>query len=159
MYTTQYKEKDFILCFTLFTHLVTTKVATFKTITAYNANFKITINKLFSSGKNLLANLQLEAYLHRIKITYSKFATAQQSSAKTKIPKLSVVIAELEEKERQTRVIESIALFKQSKNNKRGHNHGLFWGGHKDSPYTLLLKGNKEKYEYYDSKTHRDNSC
>lgn len=60
---TQYKEKDFVLYFTLFTYLVTTKVATFKTIIAYNANFYITINKLSSSGENLPTDLQLAAYL------------------------------------------------------------------------------------------------
>ena len=87
-YTTQYKEKGFVLRFTLFTHLVTTKVATFKTITAYNADFKITIDKLSSSGENLPADLRLAAYLHGIEVTYPDFAAAQRSSARTKIPKL-----------------------------------------------------------------------
>lgn len=80
-YIIQYKKKGFILCFTLFTYLLTTKVAIFKTIIAYNANFKITINKLSSSSKNLPVNFQLAAYLHRIKVTYPDFATAQQFSA------------------------------------------------------------------------------
>ena len=39
VYTVQYKEKRFVLHFTLFTHLVTTKVSSFKSITTYNANF------------------------------------------------------------------------------------------------------------------------
>ena len=75
-YTTQYKKKGFVLCFTLFTYLVTTKVATFKTIIAYNADFKITIDKLSSSGKNLSADLQLAAYLHGIEVIYPDFAAA-----------------------------------------------------------------------------------
>ena len=62
-YTAQYKEKGFVLYFTLFTHPVTTKVFLFKSIMIYNANFQITINKLSGSGKNLPADLRLAAYL------------------------------------------------------------------------------------------------
>ena len=121
-YTTQYKEKGFVLRFTLFTHLVTTKVATFKTITAYNADFKITIDKLSSSGENLPADLRLAAYLHGIEVTYPDFAAAQRSSARTKIPELSAVMAELEDEGRQARAVESTALSTRSKGNKRGQN-------------------------------------
>ena len=51
-YTAQFKEKGFILRFTLFTYLVTTKLASFKSITAYNVDFQVTIDKLSSSGDN-----------------------------------------------------------------------------------------------------------
>ena len=158
-YTTQYKEKGFVLRFTLFTHLVTTKVATFKTITAYNADFKITIDKLSSSGENLPADLRLAAYLHGIEVTYPDFAAAQRSSARTKIPELSAVMAELEDEGRQARAVESTALSTRSKDNKKGYNHKLSRGGHKGSSSTLRPKGNKEKCEYCDSKGHSEDSC
>ena len=109
-YTAQYKEKGFVLCFTLFTHLVTTKVSSFKLITIYNADFQITINKLSGLDENLLADLRLAAYLHGIETTYPDFAAAQKSSAKSKIPKLLAVMAELEDKKRQARAVESITL-------------------------------------------------
>lgn len=73
-YIAQYKEKRFILRFTLFIHLVTIKVSLFKSITAYNANFQITINKLFSSSENLPIDLQLVACFHKIEATYPNFA-------------------------------------------------------------------------------------
>lgn len=56
-YIAQYKEKRFAFQFTLFTHLVITKISLFKSITVYNTNFKITIDKLSSLGENLLINL------------------------------------------------------------------------------------------------------
>ena len=75
-HTLQYKKKGFVLRFTLFTHLVTIKAASFKSITAYNADFQITVNKLSSSGENLPADLRLAAHFHRIETTYPDFAAA-----------------------------------------------------------------------------------
>ena len=114
-YTAQYKEKGFVLRFTLFTHLVTTKVSSFKSITTYNADFQITIDKLSGSGKNLPADLRLAAYFHEIKSTYPDFAAAQRLSARSKILKLLTVMAELKDKERQVRTVKSTALPIQSK--------------------------------------------
>ena len=48
-------------------------IATFKTIIVYNTNFKMTIDKLSSLGKNLSVNLRLAAYLHEIEVTYPDF--------------------------------------------------------------------------------------
>ena len=109
-YTAQYKEKRFVLCFTLFTYLVTIKVSLFKSITTYNADFQITINKLSNSGENLPADLRLAAYFHRIEATYSNFAAAQRLSTRSKIPKLSAVMAKLEDEGRQTRAVELTTL-------------------------------------------------
>lgn len=72
-YTAQYKEKGYILHFTLFIYLIKTKVSLFKLIIAYNAKFQITINKLFSSSENLFNNLQLALNLHGIEIIYPNF--------------------------------------------------------------------------------------
>lgn len=70
----QYKEKKFVFYFTLFIYLVTTKVFLFKSITIYNTNFQIRINKLSSLDKNLSIDLLLAAYFHRIKVIYFYFA-------------------------------------------------------------------------------------
>ena len=66
---------------------------------------------------------------------------------------------ELEDEKRQETAVESTALFTQLKDNKRGHNHRLSQGGHKGSSSTLRPKGNKEKCEYCDSKSHSKDSC
>ena len=97
IYTAQYKEKRFVLSFTLFTHLVTTKAASFKSINAYNADFQIIVDKLSSLGRNLPANLRLAAYIHGIETTHPNSAATQRSSARTKIPELSKVMVELED--------------------------------------------------------------
>ena len=157
-YTIQYKKKGFVLCFTLFTHLVTTKVAIFKIIAAYNADFKITIDKLSSSDENLSTDLQLAAYLHRIEVIYPDFVAAQQFSAWTKIPELLTVIAELNDEGRQARAVELTALSTQLNDNKKRHNYGLSQSGYKSSSSTLCLKKNKEKYKYCDSKSHSEDS-
>ena len=98
VYIAQYKEKEFVFCFTLFTHLVITKVSLFKSITTYNANFQITIDKLSGFYENLPADLQLAAYFHKIKAIHPDFAATQRLSARSKILKLSAVIAELKDK-------------------------------------------------------------
>lgn len=85
--------------FTLFNHLVSTRVASFKSITAYNADFQITIDKLTSSGDNLPADLRLAAYLHGMEAAYPDFAAAQRSSSQSKIPELSTFMAELADEE------------------------------------------------------------
>lgn len=66
----------------------------------YNADFQITIDKLSNSGENLLTNLRLAAYLHGIETTYSNIVAVQKSSTQTKISKLSMVMAELEDEDR-----------------------------------------------------------
>ncbi len=52
-YSTQYKEKRFVLRFTLFVHLTTSKVSSFRSITAYNADFQITLDKFRSLGDSI----------------------------------------------------------------------------------------------------------
>ena len=160
-YTAQYKEKSFVLRFTLFNHLVSTRVASFKSITAYNADFQITIDKITSSDDTLPADLRLAAYLHGIKAAYPDFAVAQRSSAQSKIPELSTVMAELEDEARQARAIESTALPTQSKDNtKRGQSQGLSRGGHnKGSGSTSRPKGSKEKCVHCDSTGHSEDTC
>lgn len=100
VYTIQYKEKRFGFCLTLFTHLVTTKAFLFKLVIIYNANFQITIDKLFNLNKNLFANFWLVAYFYQIKVTYLNFAVAQKLLAKLKISKLSTIVTKLENKKR-----------------------------------------------------------
>ena len=160
-YTTQYKEKGFILRFTLSNHLVSTRVASFQSITAYNADFQITIDKLTSLGDTLPADLQLTAYLHEIKATYPDFAAAQRSSAQSKIPELSTVMVELEDEGRQARAIKSTALPTRSKDNtKRGHSQELSRGGHnKGSGSTSRPKKSKKKCVHYDSIGHSKDTC
>ena len=85
-YTTRYKEKSFVLQFTFFIHLVTTKVEAFKFITGYNADFQITMDKLSSSEETLPTDLKLAAYLHEIEGIYLNFAAANKSAAHTKTP-------------------------------------------------------------------------
>ena len=158
-YTAQYKEKGFVFCFTLFTHLVTTKAASFKSITAYNAGFQITVHKLSSSGKNLPADLRLAAYPHRIETTYPDFAAAQRSSARTKIPELSTVMAELEDEGRQARAVQTTALPLQSKI-KRRQNQRPFRGGHAmGRNLTLRPKRIKDRCAHCDSIGHSEDSC
>ncbi len=123
-YTAQYKEKGFVLRFNHFIHLVTTKVGAFKSITAYNADFQIKIDRLSSSGETLPTDLKLAAYLHGIEDTYPDFAAANRSAARTKVPEISTVMAELEDGGRQARSAESTALTTRTKNSiKRGHTH------------------------------------
>ena len=86
---------------------MTTKAASFKSITAYNADFQIRVEKLSSSGENLPADLRLAVYLDGIGTTYPDFIAAQKLSAQTKIPKLSMVIAELEDEGKQARAVET----------------------------------------------------
>ncbi len=123
-YTAQYKETGFVLRFILFIHLVTTKVGEFKSITAYNADFQITMDKLSSSGETLPTDLKLAAYLHGIEDIYPDFAAANRSAACTKVPEISTVMAELEDEGRQVRSAESTALTTRTKDSiKRGHTH------------------------------------
>ena len=70
----------------------------FRLITAYSADFQITLNKLASTGSSLPSDLQLAAYLHGIENTYSDFAASQRSATRTSVPVLSGIMAELEDK-------------------------------------------------------------
>lgn len=67
-----------MLRLTLFIYLTTFKVFLFCFITTYNADFKITFDKLANIRSTLPSNLQLAAYLHRIEDIYLDFATSQQ---------------------------------------------------------------------------------
>lgn len=140
-----------MLCFTLFTHLLTTKFATFKMIISYNDNFKIKIDKQSSLSNNLPINLQLMAYQHEIKVTYPDFVAAQQFSSQIKIPQLSVVIVKLEHSRRQVRVVEPRTLSMLSNNNKKNIIKVCPKLDKKNCSSTLGLKKNKEKCEHYDS--------
>lgn len=83
--------------FTLFVHLSTSKVSIFRSISAYNANFQITLDKLANNGQNLPSDLQPAAYLHKIEDTYPNFAVSQQLAARAKVPTISAVMAELKD--------------------------------------------------------------
>lgn len=127
----------------------------------YNADFQIIINKFSNSDKNLFINLRLVAYFYRIEATYSDFATAQRSLARTKIPKLPIVIVKLEDKRRQARTVESIIFHILSKESiKRKQSQRLIQGGHvKNSSSTLNLKVSKDKYAYCDTIDHSKDNC
>lgn len=159
-YTIQYKEKRFVLWFALFTYFVIRKMSLFKLIIVYNANFQITIDKISSSGENLFTNLLLAAYLHKIKVIYSDFIATQKFSAKTKIFELPTIIVELEDKERQAKVVELIALPIWSKKMiKKRQSQMLIQGKYTKNNISILRsKGNKDKYAYYDIINHSKNS-
>ena len=110
-----------MLRFTLFVHLTTSKVSVFRSITAYNANFQITLDKLANTGETLPSDLQLAAYLHGIEDTYPDFAASQQSAARTEVPGISAVMAELEDEARTLN--EPTALPARSSNASRGRNY------------------------------------
>lgn len=57
-YSNQYKEEEFVLWFTLFVYLITSKVSFFRSITKYNADFKITLDKHQSSGDSIPDDLK-----------------------------------------------------------------------------------------------------
>lgn len=72
----------------------------FQLIIVYNTNFQIRINKLSCLDENLPINFQPVVYLHEIKTTYPDFIATQKSLTRTKILKLSIVIAKLIDKKR-----------------------------------------------------------
>ena len=120
---------------------------------------KITVDKLSSSGDYLLAELRLVAYLHGIETTYPDFAAAQRSSARTKIPELLTVMAELEDEGKQARADETTTLPLQSKI-KRRLNQWPFRGGHAMGR-NLTLRSKRSKYScaYCDFTSHSEDSC
>ena len=121
-YSAQYKEKRFVLRFTLFVHLTISKVSIFRSITAYNADFQITLDKLANTGSTLPSDLQLAAYLHGIEDTYPDFAASQRSAARAHVPDISAVMAELEDEARTPN--EPTALPARSSNASRGKSYG-----------------------------------
>ncbi len=121
-YYTQYKEKEFVLRFTLFIHLITSKVSSFRSITDYNADFQITLDKLRSWGDSIPDDLKLAAYLHGIEDTYPDFAAAHRSVARTKVLALSSVMAELDDEGRKSS--DATALSIRIKETKRGGRRG-----------------------------------
>ncbi len=121
-YSIQYKEKWFVLQFTLFVHLNTSRVSSFRSITEYNADFQITLDKLRSSGDSIPDDLKLAAYLHGIEDTYPDFAAAHRSAARTKVPAVSSVISELEDEGRKSS--DATALSICTKETKRGSRRG-----------------------------------
>ena len=65
-------------------------------------------------------------------------------------------MAELGDERKQAKVVKSIALSTELKNNKRGYNYRMSRDRHKGSSSTLRSKKNKEKCKYYDSKSHHE---
>ena len=55
-YSAQYKEKRFVLRFTLFFYLTTSKIFIFRSITTNNADFQITFNKLANTRSTLFSD-------------------------------------------------------------------------------------------------------
>ncbi len=117
-YSTQYKEKRFVLHFTLFVHLITSKVSSFRSITAYNADFQITFDKLRILDDSIPDDLKLIAYLHEIEDTYLNFAAAHRSATQTKVPAVSSMMAELKDEGRKSS--DATALSIPIKETKRG---------------------------------------
>lgn len=103
----------------LFTYLMTTKIDLFKSITAFNTNFQITVNKSSTLDKILPAKLRLIVYFHRIETKYPNFTNAQKLLALTNTLKLSKIIAKLEKERRQTSIVEITELFLELKIKKR----------------------------------------
>lgn len=87
-----------MLRFTLFIRLTNSKVSVFQSISTYNTDFQIVLNKLANSRSILLSRLQLAVYLHDIEDTYSDFATFQRSATWANSPNILVVMAKLEDK-------------------------------------------------------------
>ncbi len=161
VYTTQYKEKDFVLWFTLFTHLVTTKVEVFKSITAYNADFQITMDKLSSLGETLPTNLKPAAYLHGIKDTYPDFTANNRSAPCIKVLEISTVIAELEDEGRQARSAEPTALTIWTKDRiKKGdrHTQGSAQAGRGKGVTSTSRPKRSKKKSHSDSTSHNKDS-
>lgn len=93
----QYKKKGFLLRFTLFVYLTTSKICLFRSITTYNIEFQITFNKLVNTGSTFSNDLPLVIYWHGIEDTYPYFATSQQSAAQAHILDISILISQLED--------------------------------------------------------------
>ncbi len=138
-YLSQYKEKGFVLRFTLFVHFTTSKVSVFRSITTYNADFQITLDKLANTGSTLPSDLQLAVYLHRIEDTYPDFAASQQSAARTKVPDISAVMAELEDGARTSN--EPTALPARSSNASWGKSYGRRNGNTRNQGYGSYPSG------------------
>lgn len=96
-YDRLYKEKGFVLRFTFFIHLINLKVFGFRLITAYNADFQITLHQFCSLKNILFVNPKLAAYLHGIKKSYLDFAAAYKWAYRTKIFLVSNMMAKLED--------------------------------------------------------------
>ncbi len=71
------QEKNFVLTSNLFIHLIIPKVSIFPSITTYNTDFQITLDKLANIESTLSSNLQLVTYLYRIKDIYLDNAISQ----------------------------------------------------------------------------------
>lgn len=97
-YLSQYKEKEFVLKFTLVVYLNTFKVSVFYSIIVYNTDFQIILYKFANPGLNLPQDLQLAAYLHKIKNKYPDFAVFQRSAARIKILTISEIMAKFKDK-------------------------------------------------------------
>lgn len=87
-----------MLRFTLFIHLTTSKVSVFWSITAYNTDLQITLDKFANTESTLPFNFQLATYLYEIKNTYLDFAISQQSTVWTNVLDVLAVMAELKMK-------------------------------------------------------------
>ncbi len=126
-----------MLRFTLFVHLTTSKISVFSSITAYNADFQITLDKLANTGLTLFSDIQLTAYLHRIKNTYPDFATSQQSAVQTKVPDILEVIAELKDEARTSNKYTTLPA--RFSNTSRGKNYGRGNGNTRNQGHYWLL--------------------
>ena len=96
-------------------------------------------------------NLPIQ-YLHGIEATYPDFVAARRSSARSKIPELSTVMAELEDEGRQARAAESTQLPTRSKDSsKRGQSQGSSRGRYNEGGRsTSRPMGSKKKCAHCD---------
>lgn len=93
----QYNMKSFVFQLSLFIYLVTTKLGIFMSITEYNPDFQIIMNKLSSLGENLPTDLKPASYLQGIKVIYPNFTTAYRSATFTKVLEIWEIMVEEED--------------------------------------------------------------
>lgn len=63
----QFGKKGFTLQYTLFIHLMTFKLSAFNILQDFQIDFKLTLSKLYKSSKSFSKDLQIVAFLYRVK--------------------------------------------------------------------------------------------
>jgi hypothetical protein len=80
------------------------KVSQYKSITAFNTDFKQHVDKLAQLGQPFPKGLTVSSFLIAIEDTYKDFATQKISAARARIPELTVLMAELQDEARRSSV-------------------------------------------------------
>lgn len=83
--------------FTLFVHLTTSKVSSYRVINVYNADFQIRLDKFWSWCDSILHDIKLAVYLRWIKVIYLDFSLVHRLIPLTKISLISSLSTKLED--------------------------------------------------------------